>query len=103
MAAGEALLAAIAKRFFNFRVSVMLDSNGSNTTAAAGVAQIAKGGASCGYEGDRTCRYRTGRSPCRGAFQQGRSASNPDLAGQTACNSGVSIGRGALWSVSDPH
>jgi methylenetetrahydrofolate/methylenetetrahydromethanopterin dehydrogenase (NADP+) len=43
MAAGEALLAAIAKRFFgNFRVSVMLDSNGSNTTAAAGVAQIAK-------------------------------------------------------------
>ena len=43
MAAGEALLAAITKRFFgNFRVSVMLDSNGSNTTAAAGVAQIAK-------------------------------------------------------------
>jgi methylenetetrahydrofolate/methylenetetrahydromethanopterin dehydrogenase (NADP+) len=43
MAAGEELLAAITKRFFaNFRVSVMLDSNGSNTTAAAGVAQIAK-------------------------------------------------------------
>ena len=43
MAAGEALLAAITKRYFgNFRVSVMLDSNGSNTTAAAGVAQIAK-------------------------------------------------------------
>src|SRR5215472_18469233 len=43
MAAGEALLAAVNKRFFgNFRVSVMLDSNGSNTTAAAGVAQIAK-------------------------------------------------------------
>jgi hypothetical protein len=44
MAAGEELLAAVTKRFFaNFRVSVMLDSNGSNTTAAAGVAQIAKG------------------------------------------------------------
>src|SRR6516165_2514188 len=43
IAAGEQLLAAVSKRFFgNFRVSVMLDSNGSNTTAAAGVAQIAK-------------------------------------------------------------
>ncbi|BCX88886.1 methylenetetrahydrofolate/ methylenetetrahydromethanopterin dehydrogenase (NADP+) [Methylomarinovum tepidoasis] len=39
--AGEALLAAVTARFFaNFRVSVMLDSNGSNTTAAAGVARI---------------------------------------------------------------
>jgi methylenetetrahydrofolate/methylenetetrahydromethanopterin dehydrogenase (NADP+) len=45
MAAGEELLAAVIKRFFaNFRVSVMLDSNGSNTTAAAAVAQIAKPG-----------------------------------------------------------
>jgi len=43
MAAGEELLGAVTKRFFaDFRVSVMLDSNGSNTTAAAGVAQIAK-------------------------------------------------------------
>jgi methylenetetrahydrofolate/methylenetetrahydromethanopterin dehydrogenase (NADP+) len=43
MAAGEELLSTITKRFFaNFRVSVMLDSNGSNTTAAAGVAQLAK-------------------------------------------------------------
>jgi methylenetetrahydrofolate/methylenetetrahydromethanopterin dehydrogenase (NADP+) len=43
MAVGEELLATVTKRFFdNFRVSVMLDSNGSNTTAAAGVAQIAK-------------------------------------------------------------
>ncbi|WP_317706603.1 NADP-dependent methylenetetrahydromethanopterin/methylenetetrahydrofolate dehydrogenase [Methylomarinovum caldicuralii] len=40
--AGEALLAAVTARFFaDFRVSVMLDSNGSNTTAAAGVARIA--------------------------------------------------------------
>ena len=31
------------KKFFGpFRVSVMLDSNGSNTTAAAGVALLAK-------------------------------------------------------------
>jgi methylenetetrahydrofolate/methylenetetrahydromethanopterin dehydrogenase (NADP+) len=43
MTAGEALFEAVKKRFFsNFRVSVMLDSNGSNTTAAAGVALLAK-------------------------------------------------------------
>lgn len=44
MAEGEALLKAVRKKFFaNFRVSVMLDSNGSNTTAAAGVAWLAHG------------------------------------------------------------
>jgi methylenetetrahydrofolate/methylenetetrahydromethanopterin dehydrogenase (NADP+) len=43
MTAGEAVFEAVKKRFFaNFRVSVMLDSNGSNTTAAAGVALLAK-------------------------------------------------------------
>jgi len=43
MAAGEKLLKAVSKNFFsNFRVSVMLDSNGSNTTAAAMVALLAK-------------------------------------------------------------
>jgi methylenetetrahydrofolate/methylenetetrahydromethanopterin dehydrogenase (NADP+) len=43
MTAGEKLLEAVKSRFFlNFRVSVMLDSNGSNTTAAAGVALAAK-------------------------------------------------------------
>ena len=42
MADGQALMQAIQKRFFaNFRVSVMLDSNGSNTTAAAAVAKLA--------------------------------------------------------------
>jgi methylenetetrahydrofolate/methylenetetrahydromethanopterin dehydrogenase (NADP+) len=44
LSAGEDLFTAITKRFFaNFRVSVMLDSNGSNTTAAAAVAQLSKG------------------------------------------------------------
>ena len=44
MLAGEALLKAVRKKFFaNFRVSVMLDSNGSNTTAAAGVAWLSHG------------------------------------------------------------
>ncbi len=43
MAEGEAVFAAVKKRFFGpFRVSCMLDSNGSNTTAAAGVALVAK-------------------------------------------------------------
>lgn len=42
IAAGHALFLAVQKRFFaEFRVSVMLDSNGSNTTAAATVAKIA--------------------------------------------------------------
>jgi hypothetical protein len=41
---GEALLAAVKKRFFaNFRVSTMIDSNGSNTTAAACVAWLSHG------------------------------------------------------------
>jgi hypothetical protein len=45
MVAGEAVFKAVKKRFFsNFRVSAMLDSNGSNTTAAAGVALLAKAG-----------------------------------------------------------
>ena len=43
MVAGEQLLKAVKKKFFsNFRVSVMLDSNGANTTAAAGVACLVK-------------------------------------------------------------
>ena len=45
MTAGEALYKAVQKNFFaDFRVSVMLDSNGSNTTAAAGVAKLLSSG-----------------------------------------------------------
>src|SRR5258708_12559531 len=41
---GEAVLAAtLAKFFAKFRVSIMFDSNGSNTTAAAAVAGLAHG------------------------------------------------------------
>jgi hypothetical protein len=41
MAAGERLLAAVTKVFFGpMRVSVMLDSNGSNTTAVAAVEKL---------------------------------------------------------------
>src|SRR5437762_9605515 len=41
MTAGERLLAAVRKAFFGpLHVSVMLDSNGSNTTAVAAVAKL---------------------------------------------------------------
>jgi hypothetical protein len=41
MSAGERLLAAVRKAFFGpLKVSVMLDSNGSNTTAVAAVAKL---------------------------------------------------------------
>jgi hypothetical protein len=44
MAEGQALLAAVQQKFFaKFRVSLMFDCNGSNTTAAAAVAWLAHG------------------------------------------------------------
>ena len=43
VSAGEELFGAVQKAFFGpFRVSVMLDSNGCNTTAATTIARIAK-------------------------------------------------------------
>jgi len=44
MAEGQAVLAAVQRKFFaKFRVSVMFDCNGSNTTASAAVAWLAHG------------------------------------------------------------
>ncbi len=49
MAAGQALFTAVQRHFFpGFQVSIMLDSNGSNTTAAAAVAKLAKSGSLAG-------------------------------------------------------
>lgn len=49
MPQGEAVLSAIRAKFFaKFRVSIMLDCNGSNTTAAAAVAWLAHGRALAG-------------------------------------------------------
>lgn len=49
LAAGQALFKAVQNHFFaGFRVSVMLDSNGCNTTAAAAVAKLAKGNSLAG-------------------------------------------------------
>jgi hypothetical protein len=61
MAQGERLLAAVRKAFFGpLRVSVMLDSNGSNTTAAAAVAKMRH--AAGGLEG-RTAVVVAGSGP----------------------------------------
>jgi hypothetical protein len=49
MIAGQVLFTEIQKHFFHgFQVSVMLDSNGSNTTAAAAVAKLAASGVLAG-------------------------------------------------------
>ena len=49
MMAGQELFTAVQKNFFSgFQVSVMLDSNGGNTTAAAAVAKLASSGALSG-------------------------------------------------------
>ena len=49
MIAGQQLLTAVQTCFFyGFQVSVMLDSNGSNTTAAAAVAKLAASGVLAG-------------------------------------------------------
>jgi hypothetical protein len=54
MAAGERLLDAVSKAFFGpFRVSVMLDPNGSNTTAVAAVARLQEACGPAGLEGRR--------------------------------------------------
>jgi len=49
MAAGQELFNTVQSYFFHgFQVSVMLDSNGSNTTAAAAVAKLASSGSLAG-------------------------------------------------------
>ena len=79
MAAGQALLEAVQAKFFaKFRVSVMFDCNGSNTTAAAAVAWLAHGRSLAGKRavvlagtgpsasGPRRCsRAKVRRSPSR--------------------------------------
>jgi hypothetical protein len=54
MAAGERLLAAVRQAFFGpLRVSVMLDANGSNTTAVAAVAKLQQAAGPGGIQGRR--------------------------------------------------
>jgi len=82
MAAGEALLAAVRKKFFaNFRVSVMLDSNGSNTTAAAAVAWLAH---SAPLAGQRAVVLAgTGPVGMRAAFMLSREGAQVSISSRT--------------------
>ena len=82
MAAGEALFTAVKKRFFGpFRVSCMLDSNGSNTTAAAGVALVAKAAGS--LQGKKAVVLAgTGPVGMRSAALLGREGAEVTIAGR---------------------
>ncbi|MBV8210336.1 MAG: methylenetetrahydrofolate dehydrogenase [Burkholderiaceae bacterium] len=82
MSAGETLLEMIKKRFFaGFRVSVMLDSNGSNTTAAAAVAWM---GASASLAGKR-CVVLAGTGPVgmRAAYMLAREGAQVGVSSRT--------------------
>ena len=82
MAAGERLLKAVKKTFFGpLRVSVMLDSNGSNTTAVAAVARMASGGWRPRRQARRgDGRHRSGWHACGGPAGEGRRAGDADVA-----------------------
>jgi hypothetical protein len=64
IAAGERLLAVVRKTFFGpMRVSVMLDSNGSNTTAVAAVAKLQHGADPSGQIKGRRAVITAGTGP----------------------------------------
>ena len=97
MAKGEALLKAVKKKFFGpFRVSVMLDPNGSNTTAAAGVALLAKAKKLKGKKA--VVLAGTGPVGMRAAAMlgAGRRRRHHHLALEGACREGGAGDRGAL-------
>jgi hypothetical protein len=93
VAAAEAVLEAVKKTFFGpFRVSVLFDANGSNTTAAAAVLAALKGNggslqgarvvvlAATGPVGQRVARLlgRLGASVCVGSRDPGRARALAD-------------------------
>jgi len=83
MTAGEKLFKAVQKTFFaDFRVSVMLDSNGSNTTAAAGVARLLTSGSIR----DKRCVILAGTGPVgrRAAAMMALEGANVALTSRTA-------------------
>lgn len=82
MSAGEKLFKAVQKNFFaDFRVSVMLDSNGSNTTAAAGVAKLLTSGSIK----DKRCVILAGTGPVgrRAAVMMAQEGGNVALTSRT--------------------
>ena len=82
---GDALLDAVKKMFFqSFRVSVMLDCNGCNTTAAAAVASVLRGG----VEGKKAVILAgTGPVGSRAAVMLARSGANVAVTSRTLSRS----------------
>lgn len=82
MAGGERLLSAVRKAFFGpLRVSVMLDSNGSNTTAVAAVAKLHAATGSSASVKDRRVVVTAGTGPVgmRAAGLLARAGANVSL------------------------
>lgn len=80
--AGQALFTAVQKHFFHgFQVSVMLDSNGSNTTAAAAVAKLAISGTVAGKKA--VVLAGTGPVGQRAAVMLAREGAEVSLTGRT--------------------
>lgn len=80
--AGQALFTAVQKHFFHgFQVSVMLDSNGSNTTAAAAVAKLAVSGTLAGKKA--LVLAGTGPVGQRAAVMLAREGAEVSLTGRT--------------------
>jgi len=80
--AGQALFTAVQKHFFHgFQVSVMLDSNGSNTTAAAAVAKLVISGTLAGKKA--VVLAGTGPVGQRAAVMLAREGAEVSLTGRT--------------------
>ena len=95
MAAGERLLAAVRKAFFGpMRVSVMLDSNGSNTTAVAAVAKLQQAAGDSAQGRRAVVTAGTGPVGCarRRPPRQGRRRRRPHLPQTRAERRGSSSG-----------
>ena len=87
MAAGERLLKAVRKAFFGpFTVSVMLDSNGSNTTAVAAVARLLK---TAGASGKGVVTAGTGPVGLRAAGLLARTGVDVTITSRRAVDPGV--------------
>jgi ribulose 1,5-bisphosphate synthetase/thiazole synthase len=87
MPAGERLLRAVRKAFFGpFSVSVMLDSNGSNTTAVAAVARLLK---TAGASGKGVVTAGTGPVGLRAAGLLARTGVDVTITSRRAVDPGV--------------
>jgi methylenetetrahydrofolate/methylenetetrahydromethanopterin dehydrogenase (NADP+) len=108
---GEAIFAQVQKAFFGpFRVSVMLDSNGCNTTAATTIARIAKQrdltGARAAVLGLGAVGLRSATLLRDEGCEVTLSALSPDLFGDDRPYRrprGVEVGQGLGFEVQEPR